>query len=111
MFCYVASTGRSSSQSKRCSNRFSGAVPQPPVARGDADRTRFQDGGYVLAALEQSACEDGEIQDLRIALGYLAIGESRQYLDEAGFGPADELEAPLDGPRVYGEEAMDRYEA
>jgi proline dehydrogenase len=64
-----------------------------------------------VGTLEQSPGKDGEIQDRTVALGYLAVGERREYLDKLGLGAPDELEAPLDGPRVYGEEPLDGYEA
>src|ERR671933_336929 len=88
----------------------SSAVPEPLVARGDAEGAGLQDRRYITLALEQPPREDGDVENLRVLLCYLAVGQRRQYLDELGFGAADKVEAPLDGPRVYGEEPLDGYE-
>src|SRR5688572_26118154 len=56
------------------SQLVSRAVPQPLMARGDAECACLKDGRYVFSALEQSPGEDREVKDLRVLLGYLAVG-------------------------------------
>jgi hypothetical protein len=80
------------------------------MARRDPGGASGEYEGDVFLALEQSAGEYGPFEELGVGSGHLWVGEGGEDLDAVGLCSPDQLYPPLDGPGVYGKQAVDGEE-
>ena len=78
------------------------------MASGDAGRAGLEDQRDIFRTLEKSAGDDVPPLHLRVAGGHQRIGQRGEHLHVFRLGALDELDAPLDGAEVQGEEALYR---